>query len=117
MASVSVSSLNNEYIYISTSFFTITYDYAGTFPCENRYRFEVDGSNVGITTMYDRELTQPANTWDTKVLSGETMASVGPGTHVVSLVYHATGSCSNFPGNGTLTAMVIPFDGFMRSIP
>jgi hypothetical protein len=53
----------------------------------------------------------------TKNIAGETMAPVGPGFHVVRLVYHrVAGACSNFPGAGSLTAMVIPFSGDLTSI-
>ena len=115
VASVTVKSLGNEYLYISTAFFATTYDYAGTFPCENAYRFKVDGSFVGNASMYDRQLAQPVNSWATTQIAGETLTPVTAGNHTVTLVYYATGSCSNFPNDGSMTVMVIPFDGSMNS--
>jgi len=115
VASVTVTSLGNEYLYISTAFFSITYDSAGTFPCENGYRFKVDGGLVGSASMFDRQLAQPANTWATTQIAGETLTPVTAGSHTVTLVYNATGSCSNYPGTGSMTVMVVPFDGSMNS--
>ena len=117
VASLTVTSLNNEYLLLSASLFTLTYPTAGTFPCENVYRFQVDGSLVGQPTMYDRVLTQPSGSWVAPSISGQEMVAVGPGSHTVKLIYKdGAGNCSNWPGNGTLTAMVIPFDGNMGSI-
>ena len=116
VASVTVKSLNNEYLYLSTAFYSITYDHAGTFPCENGYRFKVDGTLVGNASMFDRQLVQPPNSWATTQIAGEAMAPVGAGNHTVTLVYvDGTGACSNFPGTGSMTVMVIPFDGSMNS--
>jgi hypothetical protein len=118
VASVTVNSLGNEYLFLSTSFFTLTYAAAGTFPCENGYRFTVDGTLVGLAYMFDRDLVQPSSTWATKMISGQEVVAVGPGSHTVRLVYKdGGGNCSNFPGTGSLSAMVIPFDGNMNSIP
>ncbi len=118
VASLTVTSLNNEYLFISTAFFAFTYNTAGTFPCENSYRFRVDGSTVGVTMMYDRINTVPPNTWVTNNIAGQTLTPVGPGSHTVTLVYvDGEGSCSNYPGVGTMSAMVIPFAGNMNSIP
>jgi hypothetical protein len=117
VASVTVKSLGNEYLYISTAFFTLTYNYSpgGIFPCENAYRFKVDGTLVSPASMYDRQLAKPVNTWATTQVAGETLTPVGAGNHTVTLVYYATGSCSNYPGTGSMTVMVIPFDGSMNS--
>lgn len=52
--SASVTSLNNEYLFISAAFVTFTYSTTGSFPCENLYRFKVGGNLVGVPTMYDR---------------------------------------------------------------
>jgi S-layer homology domain len=117
VAQLSVKSLNNEYLFLTAAFFAGTFDYPGTFPCENYYQFQVDGASVGFNSMYDRVLAQPPSTWSVAHMSGQTMAAVGPGSHVVKLIYKdGVGDCSNFPGTGSLTAMVIPFDGNMGSI-
>jgi S-layer homology domain len=119
VASLTVTSLKNEYLFLTTAFFTITYPGGVvTLPCENGYRFQVDGSDVGLASMYDRVTSAPPASWATTTISGQTMVSVGAGSHTVKLVYvDGPGSCSNYPGSGSLTAMVIPFAGNMTSIP
>ena len=116
VASVSVNSLNNEYIFMSAAFYTLTYTDAGTFPCENVYQFFVDGGQVGKNSMYSRQTAQPAQT-EVEDVAGQTMVAVGPGSHTVEVRYHdGSGSCHTVPGRGNLTAQVTPFGGNLGSI-
>ena len=116
VATVNVTSLNNEYLFLSSTLYSFTYTDAGTFPCENLYQFYVDGTQAGVNIMYSRIAAQPTENV-LEMIGGQAMATVGSGSHTVELrYYNGSGACRNVPGRGNLTAQVIPFAGNLGSL-
>lgn len=116
VATVTATSLNNEYLSISAAFYAVVSATAATYPCEKLYDFFVDGVKYGLPVMYNRTLAQPS-AYVIDNLAGQVQVAVGPGTHTVQLRYSGgSGTCNNYPGNGALSVQVIPFSGDMSSI-
>jgi len=110
VASTPIRAIGYEAILIRANFYTIVYAGSGTFPCEVRYRFRIDGVVVGDPVMYVRDVVAPPSTWLTRPMTGEYAIVVGPGDHTVSMIYQrVTSTCSSYPGNGTLVVEPIPF--------